>query len=61
MFIGLPFTTQNAFALIPLIAIPGYRAMAVREEALLLERVSNVYREYTGRTGRFLPRIPREA
>lgn len=61
MFIGLPFTMQNALALIPLMAIPGYRAVAVKEEALLVERYGDEYREYAGRTGRFLPRIPRGA
>lgn len=57
MFIGLPFTMQNVLALIPLMAIPGYNTVAVREEALLVERFGDAYREYKERTGRFLPRI----
>ena len=57
MFIGLPFTMQNALALIPLMAIPSYRTVAIREEALLVERFGDAYREYAERTGRFLPRI----
>jgi protein-S-isoprenylcysteine O-methyltransferase Ste14 len=57
MFIGFLLMWQNALALIPLIAIPGYVQITTREEEMLVETFGTQYRQYQKRVGRFLPRI----
>jgi protein-S-isoprenylcysteine O-methyltransferase Ste14 len=57
MFIGFLLMWQNALALIPLIAIPGYVQITTREEEMLVETFGMQYWQYQKRVGRFLPRI----
>jgi protein-S-isoprenylcysteine O-methyltransferase Ste14 len=57
MFIGFLLMWQNALALIPLIAIPGYARITNREEEMLVATFGTKYREYRKHVGRFLPRI----
>jgi protein-S-isoprenylcysteine O-methyltransferase Ste14 len=54
MFIGFLLMWQNALALIPLIAIPGYARITNREEEMLVTTFGTKYRKHVGR---FLPRI----
>jgi protein-S-isoprenylcysteine O-methyltransferase Ste14 len=57
MFIGFLLMWQNALALIPLIAIPGYARITNREEEMLVATFGTKYLEYRKHVGRFLPRI----
>jgi protein-S-isoprenylcysteine O-methyltransferase Ste14 len=56
MFFGLFFTLLNLFALVPLVAIPGYVSLTAYEEELLTKRFGNEYAEYQKMAGRFLPK-----
>jgi protein-S-isoprenylcysteine O-methyltransferase Ste14 len=58
MFVGLSLLAANWF--IALTLVLGYIPLAMRtpiEEARLVERFGDQYREYMQRTGRFLPRL----
>lgn len=57
MFVGFFLVWSNVLAIIPLFAIYGYYRVSVVEEEFLVKRFGDVYREYQGRTGRFVPRI----
>lgn len=57
MFFGLFFLWPNLFALIPWIAVPGYFAVAIREEKLLIQRFGEEYVKYQQKTGRFIPKL----
>lgn len=57
LFIGLFLTLINLAAMIPVIAIPGYVAVATKEEEMLTERFGAIYTEYQHRTGKFLPKL----
>ncbi len=57
MFSGLFLVWLNLVALVPLVGIPGYVALAKPEEELLISRFGQRYREYMRSTGRFIPRI----
>ena len=57
MFIGFALLWNNALALFPLIAIPGYVLIARREEEMLLARFGDTYVQYQKRVGRFLPKV----
>ena len=61
MFIGLPFLVPNVFALIPLVAIPGYYQVTFQEERLLTDHFGDEYLEYQRKTGRLFPKLWREA
>jgi protein-S-isoprenylcysteine O-methyltransferase Ste14 len=56
MFIGFLLMWQNALALIPLIAIPGYVQITSREEEMLVATFGMEYQEYRKHVGRFVPR-----
>jgi protein-S-isoprenylcysteine O-methyltransferase Ste14 len=55
MFLGLTLTWPNLFTLLPLLAIPGYYKVTLKEEKLLTSRFGQEYTEYQKRTGRFIP------
>ena len=57
MFIGFLLMWHNAFALIPLIAIPGYVLITHSEEKMLETRFGDGYVEYKKIVGRFLPKM----
>jgi protein-S-isoprenylcysteine O-methyltransferase Ste14 len=57
MFIGFFLVWSSVFSVLPLFAILGYYRVSVVEEEFLVKRFGDVYREYQGRTGRFVPRI----
>ncbi len=56
LFIGLFFTLLNLTATVPLVAIPGYIRVAVKEEEMLTKRFGEAYKEYQRATGMFFPR-----
>ncbi len=56
LFIGLFLTLLNLIAAVPLVAIPGYVRVAVKEEELLTKRFGEAYTEYQRATGMFFPR-----
>jgi protein-S-isoprenylcysteine O-methyltransferase Ste14 len=58
MFIGFILLWHNALALVPLIAIPGYVLIALREEEMLVAKFREEYVQYQKHVGRFLPKIP---
>ena len=58
MFIGFFLVWSSVFAVFPLFAIYGYYRVSVVEEEFLVKRFGDAYREYQGKTGRFVPRIP---
>jgi len=58
MFIGFLLLWNNALALIPLIAIPGYMVIIFHEEEILVARFREEYVKYQENAGRFLPKIP---
>ena len=55
MFIGFILMWPNILALIPLVAIPGYYRVRIREEEMLARRFGERYLRYRRRTGRFFP------
>ena len=57
MFFGLFFLWPNLFALLPLVAIPGYFIITFKEEELLVRRFVDEYVEYKKKTGRFIPKF----
>jgi len=57
MFFGLFFMWTNLLTLVPLIAIPGYYQVTVREEELLTARFGEEYKEYQRKTGRYIPKL----
>jgi protein-S-isoprenylcysteine O-methyltransferase Ste14 len=57
MFIGFVLLWHNALALIPLVAIPGYALIALREEEMLVAKFSEEYVQYQKHVGRFLPKV----
>ncbi|MGA2784098.1 MAG: isoprenylcysteine carboxylmethyltransferase family protein [Candidatus Bathyarchaeia archaeon] len=57
MFIGFVLLWHNALALIPLIAIPGYVLITVREEEMLVAKFNEEYVQYQKHVGRFLPKV----
>jgi protein-S-isoprenylcysteine O-methyltransferase Ste14 len=57
MFLGHVLVHLNVIAFIPLIAIPGYVTLSVKEEELLVERFGEEYLGYMETTGGFLPRF----
>lgn len=59
VFSGLFLVWLNLVALVPMVGIPGYMALAKPEEELLMSRFGQRYREYMRSTGRFIPRIGR--
>jgi protein-S-isoprenylcysteine O-methyltransferase Ste14 len=58
MFIGFLLLWHNALALVPLIAIPGYVLITLREEEMLVEKFREGYVQYQKHVGRFLPKVP---
>ena len=58
MFTGFALLWHNVLALVPLIAIPGYMLITLREEEMLVTRFKEAYLLYQKNTGRFLPKIP---
>jgi len=57
MILGVTLVWMKWFTLIPWIAIPGYILVSRREEALLIERFGDQYREYMKHVGAFIPRL----
>jgi protein-S-isoprenylcysteine O-methyltransferase Ste14 len=57
LFIGLFLTLINLAAMIPCIAIPGYVAVATKEEEMLTKRFGATYTRYQRETGKFLPKL----
>ncbi len=57
MFTGFLLMWQNSLALIPLIAVPGYILLTLREEEMLVARFGERYIEYQKHVGRYLPKI----
>lgn len=57
MFIGFLLLWQNALALIPLIAIPGYLLITRSEEKMLVAKFGNKYVQYQKHVGQFLPKL----
>lgn len=57
IFISLPVIWSNLLTFLPIIGIPGYYLVTVKEEELLTKRFGNEYIKYQKRTGRFLPRF----
>ena len=43
--------------LLSLLALPFFPAVTAKEEAMLIEKFGDRYRDYMGRSGRFLPRF----
>ena len=56
MFYGFPLIWLNLMAILPLVAVPGYVEVTVKEEELLLRRFGDKYRSYQVKTGRFFPK-----
>jgi protein-S-isoprenylcysteine O-methyltransferase Ste14 len=59
MFSGFFLVWLNLVALVPMVGIPGYTALAKPEEELLISRFGQRYLKYMRSTGRFIPRIGR--
>lgn len=57
LFLGLPLTWLNLFAVPCLIGVPGYYNLVGNEEKILVERFGEEYRKYQEKTGKFLPRL----
>jgi protein-S-isoprenylcysteine O-methyltransferase Ste14 len=57
MFAGFLLMWPNILTLIPLVAVPGYLMLTVREEEMLVTRFKQDYVRYQKHTGRFTPRI----
>jgi protein-S-isoprenylcysteine O-methyltransferase Ste14 len=57
MFIGFLLLWQNALALIPPIAIPGYLLITRSEEKMLVAKFGDKYLQYQKRVGQFLPKV----
>jgi protein-S-isoprenylcysteine O-methyltransferase Ste14 len=57
MFAGFFMLWQEALAMIPLIAIPGYVLITQREEEMLLARFGDRYLQYQKNVGRFFPKM----
>jgi len=57
MFAGLFLTWFNLLAAIPLLGIPGYYRISMREERMLALRFGDSYTRYQKKTGRFFPRL----
>jgi protein-S-isoprenylcysteine O-methyltransferase Ste14 len=57
MFISMPLIWPNVLAFLPIMGIPGYCVVTIREEELLTQRFGNEYVEYQKRTGRLLPKF----
>ena len=56
--LGIGMAIDNgAFIVLPLGAFTLMVIRVPREEALLVEKFGDAYREYRSRTGRFLPRL----
>jgi protein-S-isoprenylcysteine O-methyltransferase Ste14 len=60
MFSGIFLVWLNIVALIPILGIPSYVALAKPEEELLISRFGQNYQEYMRSTGRFIPRVSSE-
>lgn len=58
MFVGLLLLWQDALALIPLVAIPGYVLITRREEEMLVATFGEKYVRYQKNMGRFFPKMP---
>lgn len=59
MFCGLPLVWLHPTAMLPLVAVPGYVGVTVKEEELLLRRFGEKYGNYQMKTGRFFPKRKR--
>jgi protein-S-isoprenylcysteine O-methyltransferase Ste14 len=57
MFTGFFLMWSNVVAVLPLVAVPGYYRVTFDEEAFLVRRFGDVYREYQRKAGRFVPKI----
>lgn len=57
MFVGFLLLWHEAFALAPLIAIPGYVMISRTEEEMLVAKFSDKYLEYQKTVGRFIPKV----
>ncbi len=57
MFISLPLIWLNLFTLFPILGIPSYHFVTVREEGLLTQRFGDEYTRYQKKTGRFIPKL----
>jgi protein-S-isoprenylcysteine O-methyltransferase Ste14 len=57
MFGGFLLTWHNILTVIPLVAIPGYVLITLREEEMLVARFGERYVQYQKHVGRFLPKI----
>ena len=57
MFIGFVLLLHNVLALVPLIAIPGYVLITLREEDMLVAKFREEYVQYQKHVGRFLPKV----
>jgi protein-S-isoprenylcysteine O-methyltransferase Ste14 len=57
MFFGFLLMWQNVLALIPLIGIPGYALITLREEQMLVAKFGDKYVQYQKHVGRFLPKM----
>ncbi|MGA9387574.1 MAG: isoprenylcysteine carboxylmethyltransferase family protein [Candidatus Bathyarchaeia archaeon] len=57
MFIGLFAIWPSWPPIVPLIAIPGYFRVTLREERLLEQHFGSQYLDYQRRTGRFIPKL----
>jgi protein-S-isoprenylcysteine O-methyltransferase Ste14 len=57
MFIGFLLLWHEVFALVPLIAIPGYMMITRTEEKMLVAKFSEKYLKYQKSVGRFIPKI----
>lgn len=57
MFTGFLLLWQNALALIPLIAIPGYLLITRSEEKMLVAKFGDKYVQYQKHVGQFLPKV----
>ena len=60
MFLGFLFMWPNVLPLIPLIAIPGYILLTLREEEMLLAKFGEKYAQYQKDVGRYLPKLHRK-
>ena len=57
-FVGIILITGNWFIMVgAVVSLTALFARTPQEEAMLLERFGEEYREYMGRTGRYLPRL----
>jgi len=57
MFVGFFLMWSSVVAVLPLFAVLGYYRVTFDEEAFLVRRFGDAYREYQRKTGRFAPRI----